>query len=445
MATITEAKIKQTMQRYSIIGSAPKLLSAVKRALMIAPIDISVLINGENGTGKEFFPKIIHDNSSRKHKQYIAVNCGAIPAGTISSELFGHEKGAFTSAENEHSGYFEVADKGTIFLDEVADLTLDAQARLLRVLESGEYMRVGSSKVRKTDVRVVAATNKDLMQMVKRGEFREDLFYRIAAIRIEVPPLRERGEDIKLLATKFSYDYAEEHNCPPLTFDETAYRELMAFRWGGNVRELQSLVREMSSFESGIVNGEAVKRYLNQKNHSSSLPVVFDTAQHDYTQERELIFKLILQMQQEIKDLKKTIEMGGHGNHSGNNIHLSSAINELQRQGTAITSATGDTLHEVDIPDSEWQEVTDHYNNETTKQRSGTAQRSSFSDIKATAVDVEEDKIKTLQDTEREVIINAIERNKGRRKQTAEELGISERTLYRKIKEYGLEYRNNRK
>ena len=281
--------------------------------------------------------------------------------------------------------------------------------------------------------------------MVKRGEFREDLFYRIAAIRIEVPPLRERGEDIKLLATKFSYDYAEEHNCPPLTFDETAYRELMAFRWGGNVRELQSLVREMSSFESGIVNGEAVKRYLNQKNHSSSLPVVFDTAQHDYTQERELIFKLILQMQQEIKDLKKTIEMGGHGNHSGNNIHLSSAINELQRQGTAITSATGDTLHEVDIPDSEWQEVTDHYSDDNTKQRSGTAQRSSFSDIKATAVDVEEDKIKTLQDTEREVIINAIERNKGRRKQTAEELGISERTLYRKIKEYGLEYRNNRK
>ena len=188
-----------------------------------------------------------------------------------------------------------------------------------------------------------------------------------------------------------------------------------------------------------------MKRYLNQKNHSSSLPVVFDTAQHDYTQERELIFKLILQMQQEIKDLKKTIEMGGHGNHSGNNIHLSSAINELQRQGTAITSATGDTLHEVDIPDSEWQEVTDHYSDDNTKQRSGTAQRSSFSDIKATAVDVEEDKIKTLQDTEREVIINAIERNKGRRKQTAEELGISERTLYRKIKEYGLEYRNNRK
>ena len=199
MAKITDAKIRETMQRYSIIGAAPALLAAVKRALIIAPIDISVLINGENGTGKEFFPKIIHDNSPRKHAKYIAVNCGAIPSGTITSELFGHEKGAFTNAESEHAGYFEVADKGTIFLDEVADLTLDAQARLLRVLESGEFLRVGSSKVRKTNVRVVAATNKDLMQMVKAGEFREDLFYRIAAIRIEVPPLRDRGEDIKLL------------------------------------------------------------------------------------------------------------------------------------------------------------------------------------------------------------------------------------------------------
>ena len=222
MAKITDAKIRETMQRYSIIGAAPALLAAVKRALIIAPIDISVLINGENGTGKEFFPKIIHDNSPRKHAKYIAVNCGAIPSGTITSELFGHEKGAFTNAESEHAGYFEVADKGTIFLDEVADLTLDAQARLLRVLESGEFLRVGSSKVRKTNVRVVAATNKDLMQMVKAGEFREDLFYRIAAIRIEVPPLRDRGEDIKLLATKFCYDYSEQYHIPPLTFDESA-------------------------------------------------------------------------------------------------------------------------------------------------------------------------------------------------------------------------------
>ena len=306
MAAITTETIKRTMQRYGIIGSSPKLLSAVKRALIIAPIDISVLINGENGTGKEFFPKIIHDNSPRKHNKYIAVNCGAIPSGTISSELFGHEKGAFTNAEREHAGYFEVANKGTIFLDEVADLTLDAQARLLRVLESGEYLRVGSSEVRKTNVRVVAATNKDLLQMVKKGEFREDLFYRIAAIRIEVPPLRERGEDIKLLATKFSYDYAEEHNCPPLMFDESAYRQLVGFRWSGNVRELQSLVREMSSFESGMVSGDVVKRYLSQKNHSSTLPVVFGDAQHDYTQERELIFKMILQPCQEILKINKT-------------------------------------------------------------------------------------------------------------------------------------------
>ena len=441
---ITDAKIKQTMQRFSIIGSSSKLIDAVKRALKIAPIDISVLINGENGTGKEFFPKIIHENSPRKHNKYIAVNCGAIPSGTISSELFGHERGAFTSAEKEHAGYFEVADKGTIFLDEVADLTLDAQARLLRVLESGEYLRVGSSTVRKTDVRVVAATNKDLLQMVRRGEFREDLFYRIAAIRIEVPPLRERGEDIKMLATKFSYDYAEEYHCEPLIFDESAYRELMSVKWSGNVRELQSLVREMSSFESGIVSGDVVKRYLNQKNHSSSLPVVFDTAQHDYTQERELIFKMILQMQQEIKELKKAVEMGGMGRQQGNNIHLSSNINELHRPGTTISS-TDDVDNGFEPAESEWQEITTPYDVENSNRRSNSGSRSSFSDIKASAVDVEEDKVKTLQDTEREVIISAIERNKGRRKQTAEELGISERTLYRKIKEYGLEYRNNRK
>ena len=392
MAAINDNTIRTIMQRYSIIGSAPKLLSAVKKALIIAPIDISVLISGENGTGKEFFPKIIHDNSPRKHNKFIAVNCGAIPSGTISSELFGHEKGSFTNAESEHAGYFEVADKGTIFLDEVADLSSDAQVRLLRVLESGEYIRVGSSKVRKTDVRVVAATNKDLLQMVKKGEFREDLFYRIASIRIEVPPLRERGEDIKMLATKFSYDYAEKHNRPPLMFDESAYRELMSFRWSGNVRELQSLIREMSSFESGMVTGEVVKRYLNQKNHSSSLPVVYDSAQHDYTQERELIFKLILQLQQEIKDLKSRVNQGAY-NGQGNKIHLSSNINELHRQNTAI-AATHDTPHDVTMSENEW---------------------------------------------------HAIERNKGRRKQTAEELGISERTLYRKIKEYGLEHRNNRK
>ena len=444
MATITDHKIKETMQRYSIIGSAPELINAVKRALIIAPIDISVLINGENGTGKEFFPKIIHDNSPRKHKKYIAVNCGAIPAGTISSELFGHEKGAFTNAESEHSGYFEVADGGTIFLDEVADLTLDAQARLLRVLESGEYLRVGSSKVRKTDVRVVAATNRDLMRMVKTGEFREDLFYRIAAIRIEVPPLRDRGEDIKMLATKFSYDYAEQHNRPPLMFDESAYRVLMSFRWSGNVRELQSLIREMSSFENGIVTGETVKRYLNQKNHNANLPVVFDKAQHDYTQERELIFQLILQMQQEIKELKEMARGGNFaGKAQGSKIHLSSNIGELQRQVSTLDKVV--ETNDSDSGDMVWHKSTGDYDYEEPEVTHIPQSRHAINDIKATAIDVEEEKIKTLEDTEREVITNAIERNKGRRKQTAAELGISERTLYRKIKEYGLEYRNNRK
>ena len=437
MAKITDNDIRTTMQRYGIIGSAPALVNAVKRALIIAPIDISVLINGENGTGKEFFPKIIHDNSPRKHKKYIAVNCGAIPAGTISSELFGHEKGSFTSAEKEHAGYFEVANGGTIFLDEVADLTLDAQARLLRVLESGEYLRVGSSEVRTTNVRVVAATNKDLLQMVKAGEFREDLFYRIAAIRIEVPPLRERGEDIKMLATKFSYDYSEQHRRPPLMFDDSAYRQLMSFSWSGNVRELQSLIREMSSFESGVVTGDVVKKYLSQKNHSGNLPVVYDKVQHDYTQERELIFKLIMQMQSELKELKETVANANIASkQQGNKLHLSSNINELQRQSSRLTTINNDD-------DLVWQNVAEDLDIDEAPRSQQS--RHSFSDIKATAIDVEEDKIKTLEDTEREVIINAIERNHGRRRQTAEELGISERTLYRKIKEYGLEYRNNRK
>ena len=441
-----DERIKAVMQRYQIIGKAPALVSAVNKALKIAPIDISVLINGENGTGKEFFPKIIHDYSPRKHNKYIAVNCGAIPSGTITSELFGHERGAFTSAEKEHAGYFEEADKGTIFLDEVADLSLDAQARLLRVLESGEYMRVGSSKVRKTDVRVVAATNKDLLKMVQAGEFREDLFYRIASIRIEVPPLRERGEDIKLLATKFSYDYAEEHHRPPLMFDESAYQQLMAFHWSGNVRELQSLIREMSSFETGVVTGEVVKRYLNQGNHRASLPVVYDNSLHDYTQERELIFKLILQMQQEIKDLKEAIANGNIGSStSSNKLHLSSNINELQRTSTALSNASDHsnaTIYNDEQP--VWHDASyDHHSSDTPH---SSQSRHSITDIKANAIDVvEEERVKTLQDTEREVIINAIERNHGKRKQTAEELGISERTLYRKIKEYGLEYRNNRK
>ncbi len=437
MAKITDNDIRTTMQRYGIIGSAPALVNAVKRALIIAPIDISVLINGENGTGKEFFPKIIHDNSPRKHKKYIAVNCGAIPAGTISSELFGHEKGSFTSAEKEHAGYFEVANGGTIFLDEVADLTLDAQARLLRVLESGEYLRVGSSEVRSTNVRVVAATNKDLLQMVNAGEFREDLFYRIAAIRIEVPPLRERGEDIKMLATKFSYDYGEQHRRPPLMFDDSAYRQLISFSWSGNVRELQSLIREMSSFESGVVTGDVVKKYLSQKNHSGNLPVVYDKVQHDYTQERELIFKLIMQMQSELKELKETVANANIASkQQGNKLHLSSNINDLQRQSSRLTTINNDD-------DLVWQNVAEDL--DIDKAPRSQQSRHSFSDIKATAIDVEEDKIKTLEDTEREVIINAIERNHGRRRQTAEELGISERTLYRKIKEYGLEYRNNRK
>ena len=437
---VTDRQIREVMNANGIIGSSPALINAVRRALIIAPTDSSVLINGENGTGKEAFPKIIHAGSPRKHKKYIAVNCGAIPSGTISSELFGHERGSFTGADNEHKGYFEEADKGTIFLDEVADLTLDAQARLLRVLESGEYIRVGSAQVRKTDVRVVAATNKDLLQMVKEGKFREDLFYRIASIRIEVPPLRERGEDIKLLATHFSYIYAAEQHHDPITMDESAYHELMTFHWGGNVRELQSLIREMSTFETGVVTGRVVKHYLQQYNHSGNLPVAYDNVQHDYTQEREVVFKIILQMQQEIKEIKEFINSGGMA-QQGNRIHLSTNVNELHRPSAEIGMLLSDNDEVTDIE----QHDTWHNSTADVNIAGGNTSHHPYNHVHATVVDVEEDGTRTLQETERAVITGALERNNGRRKQTATELGISERTLYRKIKEYGLEHRNNRK
>ena len=300
--------ILKAKQRYSIIGNATSLVNAVGRAIQVAPIDLSVLIIGESGSGKEFFPNIIHDYSARKHNRYIAVNCGAIPEGTIDSELFGHEKGAFTGAISSRKGYFEEADGGTIFLDEVAELPLTTQARLLRVLESGEYIKVGSSTVQKTNIRIVAATNKDMLQAVSEGKFREDLYYRLSTILIQVPPLRARGNDILLLARKFAGDFAEKYRMPNVKLLDDAKNVLLAYRWPGNVRQLKNVIEQLSLFEAGnSVNGEQVKKYLPQYSGEYK-PTVASAASFNYNQERELLFKMLFKMQNELDELRSRLD-----------------------------------------------------------------------------------------------------------------------------------------
>ena len=292
-ATNIPPEILRVKQRYSIIGNASSLIGAIRRAMQVAPIDLSVLIIGESGSGKEFFPNIIHDFSSRKHNKYIAVNCGAIPEGTIDSELFGHEKGAFTGAISSRKGYFEEADGGTIFLDEVAELPLTTQARLLRVLESGEYIKVGSSEVQKTNIRVVAATNKNMLQAVSEGKFREDLYYRLSTVQINIPPLRERGKDVLMLVRKFSNDFAEKYGTPSVQFDDSAREAIMNYRWPGNVRQLKNVIEQISLFEAGnTVDSESIKKYLPQYS-TEYKPTVASAAEFSYTREREMLFKLI--------------------------------------------------------------------------------------------------------------------------------------------------------
>ena len=361
--TKISSNVQSVKQRFSIIGNSPKLLVAIDRALQVAPIDLSVLIIGESGAGKEFFPQIIHTNSARRHNKYIAVNCGAIPEGTIDSELFGHEKGAFTGAIAAHKGYFEEANGGTIFLDEVAELPLTTQARLLRVLESGEYMRVGSAEVKKTNIRVVAATNKDMVRAVKEGKFREDLYYRLSTVQINIPPLRDRGDD--------------------------------------------------------------VRRYLPYATDDMKPVVASQASAFDYNRERELIFKMIFQLQSEIENLKTAVETGSHV------AHINDDVAELKRQSKQLVGS----LSKYKSPELKSIGLDDY------GAVPGAAPQ--VHEVDATAVEPDEVRpVKTLEDTERETITRALERNCGRRKKTAEELNISERTLYRKIKEYGLESRN---
>ncbi|MDE5687955.1 MAG: sigma-54 dependent transcriptional regulator [Paramuribaculum sp.] len=386
------AEVQQAKMRFGIVGNAPALIAAVSRAIQVAPIDLSVLITGESGTGKEFFPQIIHAFSARKHSKYIAVNCGAIPEGTIDSELFGHEKGAFTGAVATRKGYFEEADGGTIFLDEVAELPLTTQARLLRVLESGEFIKVGSSTVQKTNIRVVAATNVDMIKAIEEGRFREDLYYRLSTVNISIPPLRDRGSDIGLLARKFAADFAERYRMPQITFDESARLQLQRYRWPGNVRQLKNVTEQVALFCAGeTVTASMLEQYLPDSGSAYSPAVVSHHRSHEYERERELLFNMIFRMQGEIDALRREIQ--------GKN---APAPEDMPR--SLVRYAPPEPHQELVVTPEAVETVP-----------------------------------ATLEETEKETIRRSLENNGGRRKATARELNISERTLYRKIKEYGLE------
>ena len=399
-------------QRFGIIGNDEKLNRALQKAVRVAPTDISVLVTGESGVGKENIPKIIHALSHRKHKKYIAVNCGAIPEGTIDSELFGHEKGAFTGATQTRSGYFEVADGGTIFLDEVGELPLTTQVRLLRVLENGEYLKVGSSKVQKTDVRIVAATNLDMPSAIQKGKFREDLFYRLSTIDINLSPLRERKGDIHLLFRKFASDFARKYNMPTIRLDDDAIELLKSYSFKGNIRQLRNITEQLSVIEQNRqINASVLQEYLPTQ--TSYLPSV-NNSQMDFANEREIFYKIMLDMRSDINDLKKlTLDlMQNNGEVNEDNKHLVRKIYDT---------------YETSKPE---QSVAIIPTNQNTTIYSGDSQNYEDTEIIEPTV--------SLQEREEEMIKQSLEKNKGKRKLAAKELGISERTLYRKIKQYDL-------
>lgn len=399
-------------QRYGIVGNHEGLNRALDIALKIAPIDLSVLITGENGVGKEVFPRIIHDHSARKGKKYFAVNCGAIPEGTIDSELFGHEKGAFTGAIERREGYFSVANGGTLFLDEVGELPLATQARLLRVLETGEYISVGSSEVRKTNIRIVAATNVNMEKAIAEGKFREDLYYRLNSISINVPPLRERGNDVVLLFKKFALEMSEKYKMPAIRLNEDANQMLVAYSWPGNVRQLKNIAENMSvTAEEREITADILRRYLPEEKRHDQLVMVKETASaHSFENEREILYKILFDLRRDVSELKKIVHESGLHQQAAS---VSSTENPAVTLYRSHHSLGMDKEEETDdSPIWEAEEIED--NNEQ-----GTAP--------------------SLEEVEKDMISKALLHNHGRRKAAAVQLGISERTLYRKIKEYGLE------
>jgi transcriptional regulator with PAS, ATPase and Fis domain len=416
---ILESEIQSVKLRFGIIGNSPLLNNAVSVAIQVSPTDMSVLITGESGSGKESFSKIIHHLSTRKHGQFIAINCGSIPEGTIDSELFGHEKGSFTGAHESRKGYFEVTSGGTIFLDEIGEMPLATQARLLRVLENGEFIKVGSSKVQKTDVRVVAATNVNLMKNVEDGKFREDLYYRLSTVPIYVPPLRERGKDIELLFRKFAADFAEKYKVKPINLTEDAKDNLIKYRFPGNIRQLKNLVEQISvlSADNKEIDTETLHRYLPREN---SLPALYKgiSSEKDGLSERDILYKVLFDMKKDVNELKKLVLETYNNVGKGNQIMKdnpglfdgihTAAENRVEHEPVVLN------LPEGSVPSNQIEEVQD-ISHET-----------------------EEDSL-SIEKKEKELIIRALRKNNNRRKYAARDLGISERTLYRKIKQYDLE------
>lgn len=415
--------IQQIKQRFSIIGNSNALNQALHISVQVAPTDISVLITGESGTGKEVMPKVIHQLSARKHGSYIAVNCGAIPEGTIDSELFGHEKGSFTGAHDQRKGYFEVADKGTIFLDEVAELPLTTQVRLLRVLETGEFIRVGSSQPIKTDVRIIAATNENMLQAIQSGKFREDLFYRLSTVPIKLPPLRQRKDDIHLLFRKFAADFAEKYRMPAIRLSDEAIHVLLNYNWPGNIRQLKNVTEQISVVEnSRDITGDILRTYLPDYS-ANNLPILANTAKKDNDfSERDLLYKVLFDMKRDLSELKKmVVNMLQNGTDDLSREDRNEMIEKLYQERTTGTAANllAEPYGYNDEPVISDSEPTHHYD-------------SSFEEH----VEVEESL--SLEDREKELIQKALEKHRGKRKYAAQDLGISERTLYRKIKEYDL-------
>jgi len=408
-------ELQRIKQRYNIVGNCDALNRALDVALQVSPTDLSVLIVGESGVGKEIIPRVIHDNSPRRREKYFAINCGSIPEGTIDSELFGHEKGSFTGAIGESEGYFGVANKGTIFLDEVGELPLATQARLLRVLETGEYIRVGGTKVMKTDVRIVAATNINMQKAISEGRFREDLYYRLNTIPIQMPPLRERGEDIILLFRLFALQMAEKYRLPKITLTEDAKRVMLKYKWPGNVRQLKNITEQMSVLsQQREIDSEALLHYIPQDPESTMLATINNgTGEHSYENEREMLFKVIYDTRNSLADMRREIGALRKQLDEANELNSNIIARSTQQQSmpTVYSNADGESVSPV----------------------------ASMGIQDAVAEEIKEPETLNLEDIGRQMIEKALERNGGNRKKAAQELGISDRTLYRRIKQYGLD------
>ena len=412
------SELQRIKQRYNIVGNCDDLNHALDVALQVAPTDLSVLIVGERGVGKEIIPRVIHDNSPRRREKYFAINCGAIPEGTIDSELFGHEKGAYTGAVGEGDGYFGVANKGTIFLDEVGELPMATQARLLRVLETGEYIRVGGQEIRKTNVRIVAATNVNMRKAISEGRFREDLYYRLNTIPINMPPLRDRGNDILLLFRLFAMQMADKYRLPKVTLTDDAKQLLLHYKWPGNVRQLKNITEQMSVLsEKREINAQDLKRFIPDNPDSTELSTITKPGQHSYESEREILYKILYELRGNIADLRRDLTS------------MRKQIDEereLRQAGLNSAMIEGATRVPAIMEGSGFRE-------------SGSFRNPSPQDADAEEIKAEEPESLNLNDLGRQMLEKALERNGGNRKKAAQELGISDRTLYRRIKQYGLD------